>query len=83
MTNLKKNQGEIKMWTIIKFDKKNFEILKKEFYSKLGRDIEFYYRDDQIFLVNPIMALSGLKCRTLLINVEFNKITENPPHARK
>ena len=29
------------------------------------------------------MALSGLKCRTLLINIKFYKITENPPHARK
>ena len=30
------------MWAILKFDKKNLEILKKDFYKKLGNDVKFY-----------------------------------------
>ena len=30
------------MWTIIKFDKKNLELLKKDFKKKLGEDITIY-----------------------------------------
>ena len=30
------------MWTIIKFDNKNLNFLKKEFYSKLGEETKFY-----------------------------------------
>ena len=30
------------MWTIIKFDKKNLEILKRDFKDKLGKDFTIY-----------------------------------------
>ena len=30
------------MWTVIKFDKKNLALLKKDFSIKLGKDVEFY-----------------------------------------
>ena len=30
------------MWTIIKFEQKNFNFLKNQFYSKLGKETEFY-----------------------------------------
>ena len=30
------------MWIILKFEKKTFFFLKKEFLSKLGKDTEFY-----------------------------------------
>ena len=41
--NLKRNLKKIdSMWAIIKFDKKNFEFLKKGFKKKLGEDITIY-----------------------------------------
>ena len=41
--NLKRNLKKIdSMWAIIKFDKKNFEFLKKDFKKKLGEDIKIY-----------------------------------------
>ena len=41
--NLKRNLKKIdSMWAIIKFDKKNFEFLKKNFKKKLGEDIKIY-----------------------------------------
>lgn len=30
------------MWAVIKFDRKNLENLKKEFFNKLGKDVKFY-----------------------------------------
>ena len=30
------------MWTIIKFDRKNLEFLKKDFKKKLGSDVTIY-----------------------------------------
>ena len=30
------------MWAVLKFDKKNLEILKKDFYNKLGNYVKFY-----------------------------------------
>ena len=30
------------MWTIIKFDKKYFQLLKKDLESKIGSNISFY-----------------------------------------
>ena len=30
------------MWTIIKFDKKSLELLKKDFQEKLGEDFAIY-----------------------------------------
>ena len=32
----------IEMWTIIKFDKKNLSLLKKEFKEKLGSNFKIY-----------------------------------------
>ena len=30
------------MWTILKFNKKNIALLKKDFINKLGKDVKFY-----------------------------------------
>ena len=31
------------MWTIIKFNKNNLELLKKDFREKIGSDVRIYY----------------------------------------
>ena len=46
------------MWAILKFDKKNLEILKKDFYKKLGNDVKFY---------NPKLELKKTKKKKLLL----------------
>ena len=46
------------MWAILKFDKKNLEILKKDFYKKLGNDVKFY---------NPKLELKKTKKKKTFI----------------
>lgn len=46
------------MWAILKFDKKNLEILKKDFYKKLGSDVKFY---------NPKLELKKTKKKKTFI----------------
>ena len=61
--NLKRNLKKIdSMWAIIKFDKKNFEFLKKDFKKKLGEDITIY---------TPRLLVHKHK-KNKLISVEFN-----------
>ena len=50
------------MWTIIKFDKKKLELLKKDFKEKLGEDFTIY---------KPKLAFKKYK-NNKLINKEFN-----------
>ena len=50
------------MWTIIKFDKKNLEFLKKDFKEKLGEGFTIY---------NPKLFIQKYK-RNKLINKEFD-----------
>ena len=51
-----------KMWTIIKFDKKNLELLKKDFKKKLGEDITIY---------SPKIFIEKYK-KNKLVGKEFN-----------
>lgn len=46
------------MWTVIKFDKKNLALLKKDFSIKLGKDVEFYSPKIQLkrFLKKKILV---------------------------
>tara|TARA_B100000029_G_scaffold516296_1_gene628511 strand:+ start:6012 stop:6509 length:498 start_codon:yes stop_codon:yes gene_type:complete len=50
------------MWTIIKFDKKKIDFLKKDFSKKLGKDFIIY---------NPKLFIQKYK-KNKLINKEFN-----------
>ena len=50
------------MWTIIKFDKKNLESLKKDLKEKLGKDFTIY---------SPKLSIKKYK-NNKLINKEFN-----------
>lgn len=50
------------MWAIIKFDKKNFKFLKKEFNKKLGKECEIYI---------PKIQVQKFK-NNKLINKDFN-----------
>ena len=50
------------MWTIIKFDKKNLESLKRDFKEKLGKDFTIY---------SPKLSIKKYK-NNKLINREFN-----------
>ena len=50
------------MWTIIKFDKKKFEPLKKDISDKLGKNYKIYY---------PKLAIQKFK-NNKLVNKEFD-----------
>ena len=38
----KELEEKIKMWIVVKFDKKNLNLLKQDLSNKLGKDIKFY-----------------------------------------
>ena len=61
--SLKENSKKvIRMWTVIKFDKNNLEILRKDFQKKLGEDIIIY---------SPKLFIQKYK-NNKLVNLEFN-----------
>ena len=60
------------MWTVLKFDKKNLALLKKDFSTKLGTEVKFYSPKIQLkkflkrkILVKEISLLNDVAARNI------------------
>ena len=65
------------MWTVLKYDKKNLALLKKDFNTKLGKDVKFYSPKIQLkrFLKRKIFVkeISLLNDYLLCFHKDFSK----------